>query len=543
MTCVSRKVKCDEQSPLCGGCRRLDLQCRPRTSQPQLSSRRRGAGPVKDRVKTDWKPSKILPMPPPDHEQFHGSHGSIDDGSMSHQSANSPASSTQDGKVLVPDDIRSEISSHSALSAVNRWLEDPIYTLELSNSSIPCTALASLDFWTGAPMEGVPTTSSTLDTGSTIVINKGRQHGSNYAPSTSSLPGNLASNNTDYLRNDPTSRGDMLSDSQHPQTSESMTDFVSHWIQKGNAASPLASFLPVSNDSQALFYFRENFTRLKSMRNPEWSAHTVFLQYALQRQMAMHFLLAVSHHELVIYQGLSPRLPEEARGHYETGSQLLYQSMTGERHTDHMSVMMSFLYMYVFWIRRDPVQVKRLKPLSRSVCSYIKGVGLDTILKCNRQSETTWLVSHSSPNHELEDQAPDETILSRLLVYIYDRDVYCSFYGCGGYFANYLDTDERRRRAIWTASRASLRTYWGGMYPINEAMLDFEDETTQGMHFDLIIISQLVNVYSQGYDQDGSTEKEAGLMERLDRLRTVRKKFKVGEVQIINKKEGIFSCV
>lgn len=519
MTCISRKVKCDEQRPLCGGCRRLSIQCNWRQTQPQLSVRRKGTGLIRDRDKTNWKPPKILPVPRQNEGGLQSIRETSEDSATSNWAANSPLSSMNDQKALIRNEPKSGIPLSLDISATDSLIPDQTSMLELSENPMTYLALANMEFQRPVSANElainsglVPETWMDMD-GKDISVQEALS-------SASSMPGILTEIDMERLVESSDDQGEVLSSEIISRSTPLIPDLLSRLFVRTNAANPLNSYIPISDDSQALFYFRDTFARLKSMRDPQWSVHEVFLHYASQRQMAMHFLLAVSHHELVMNQGLNSRLPDEARGHYETGSQLLYQSMTGRRSTDHMGVLMSFLYMYVFWIRRDVLQSKRLRPLSRSVYNYVKALDVDALVT-SKGSSPTLFSPYPSLELEVEDQVPNEIILSRLLVYLYDRDVYCSFYGSGGYFANYIDTDEERRQAIWVASRGSLQRYWGKLYPITEALQDFDDEMIQGMHFDLIIMQQLINDYSRHYQQDAEKERQASLTSKLDSHRLV----------------------
>ena len=58
---MSKKVKCDETKPICARCERLKLTCIWEPPREKLASRRRGFGPVKERLREDWTPPSIVP--------------------------------------------------------------------------------------------------------------------------------------------------------------------------------------------------------------------------------------------------------------------------------------------------------------------------------------------------------------------------------------------------------------------------------------------------------------------------------------------------
>lgn len=227
---------------------------------------------------------------------------------------------------------------------------------------------------------------------------------------------------------------------------------------------PMISAL-TSDDNEVLSYFRITFSQLKSTRNHAWSAHAVFLYQASRKQTALHFLLAVSHNEFAIHCGVpsnGSNIVHEAREHYERGSQLLLQNMTGRTSPDHVGDLISFLYMYMFWMRRNTVYPQRLRQISKGVLTYV--TTHDVLSLCARAAFES-LSSNLSGDTADERTQNDCALLARILIYLYDRDVYCSFFGCGGHFVDYLDFDTGRRRNLFTISRTSLHRYWGNDYP------------------------------------------------------------------------------
>jgi hypothetical protein len=270
------------------------------------------------------------------------------------------------------------------------------------------------------------------------------------------------------------------------------------------------------DDTEALSYFRTTFSQLKSTINHVWSAHAVFLYQASRKQTALHFLLAVSHNELAIHSSASPDgsiLSHEVRKHYERGSNLLLQSITSQASSDHVGDLISFLYMYMFWMRRDTVYPQSLKQISRGVLTYV--TTHDAVSICGRIAYKS-LSSNLSGNASEENVQTDSALFARILIYLYDRDVYCAFYGCGGHFADYLDANPEQRRNLFAISRTSLLRYWGKDYPRDEFIQDIEQARAYEMYFDLIIMCQQINIFSQHFPSAKSGEMERALRKRLD---------------------------
>ncbi|KAL2672454.1 hypothetical protein Neosp_013165 [[Neocosmospora] mangrovei] len=125
-----------------------------------------------------------------------------------------------------------------------------------------------------------------------------------------------------------------------------------------------------TSDSQAVAFHRTVLAPMKSTQVAAVSSHTLFLDFAIQNRMALHLLLAFSHSELAIHQGYSDRPPLESYLHFQHGSQLFTQQLEAFAHTNHIAMMLSFLYLYMFWMRRHPFDVQRLRELSASVLVY-----------------------------------------------------------------------------------------------------------------------------------------------------------------------------
>jgi hypothetical protein len=169
--------------------------------------------------------------------------------------------------------------------------------------------------------------------------------------------------------------------------------------------------------------------------------------------------------------------------------------------------------MYMFWMRRDTVYPERLKQISKGVLTYV--TTHDVVSICGRVAHKS-LSSNLSGNTSEAEAQTDSALLARILIYLYDRDVYCAFYGCGGHFADYLDTNPEQRRNLFAISRTSLLLYWGKDYPRAEFIQDIEQARTYEMYFDLITICQQINVFSQSFSSAESGEMGQILRRRLD---------------------------
>ncbi|KAL6410672.1 Zn2-C6 fungal-type DNA-binding domain [Ilyonectria robusta] len=266
-----------------------------------------------------------------------------------------------------------------------------------------------------------------------------------------------------------------------------------------------------TSDMQAVSFHRVVFAPLKSTRTPAVSAHALFLNRALENCMALHFLLAVSHSELAIHQGAGVETPQESWTHFQRGSKLFLQALDPLSQPDHVAMMLSFLYMYMFWMRRSPLNVQKLRELSDSVLAYVKSYNLDEL--CASASVS------ASPHSPTSDQV----LIARILTYLYDRDGFCDFFGCGGAFASYVSQNHEKRHRIWRLSR----TTFPGTDEIPTTLglsqvPKIPDSAVLSVYFDLIAIHHDINCYSQA-PEDQTLAARVKIKRSLDRIQEVRR--------------------
>ncbi|OQE20846.1 hypothetical protein PENFLA_c015G10247 [Penicillium flavigenum] len=358
-TCISKKVKCDEQYPLCRRCVRLRLQCEWPVYQPSMSTRRRGLGPIKSRHA--WTPPPILPIRQSEAEPV-----DLDNLSQIEEISDSIIESPTPGH-----------DHHLETGAFNLW----------------------------------------FDTGETA-----------------------------GQPNDPAQEAELVEQENHAQVSIMLSPQLPLNFQTTPSAILFARDLGAnyahslgSNDSQAVSFYRAVFAPLKSTREAALSAHFLFLDLAMQNTMALHFLLAVSHNELAIHLSPSNHPPQESWKHFQYGSEIFLAALNPlarSSYPDHVGTMLSFLYMYMFWMRIPPLNAQNLCQLSVSVLTYVKSHRLYDLCAGSGSSSS------------------DTVLLSRILTYLYDRDGFCSFFGCGGAFASYGSENYEKRHRIWQLSKS-----------------------------------------------------------------------------------------
>ncbi|KAL4728271.1 hypothetical protein ACLX1H_005013 [Fusarium chlamydosporum] len=258
-----------------------------------------------------------------------------------------------------------------------------------------------------------------------------------------------------------------------------------------------------SDDVQAMAFHSTVLAPMKSTRKAALSSHSIFLNFAVQNPMALHFLLAFSHSELAIHHGFSHKPPLESHLHFQNGSQLFNQALVEFSPTNHIAMMLSFLYLYMFWMRRDPFDVERLRELSSSVLAYVTTFSLDEMCANSMGNAGT-----SEP-----------VTLSRVLTYIYDRDVFCGFFGCGEKFASYVGEKHDTRQRIWQLSRMpilseSQNETWFG----SDQLPETSQRKIVDVYFSLITVKYEINEHSQSSDFE-SPGKGLEIKRKLDKIR------------------------
>ncbi|KAF4964892.1 hypothetical protein FSARC_7237 [Fusarium sarcochroum] len=443
-TCSAKKVKCDEQQPRCNRCVRLGLPCEWATQQPPLASRRRGLGPIKQR--SSWTPQAITPKANGDEPETSDLLTDIDPFTIQ-ESATEPVASTGfDHELQRREPVATDRSLH-------------VFQEE---NGVPASAMTGFSELISE------------DIINSIVLPELDQDDSLDA--------------TAQLVLYPTPSFNLLS--------------VFPTFSFTYPTDPAPSI--GSDDVQAMTFHSTVLAPMKSTRKAALSSHSIFLNFAIQNPMALHFLLAFSHSELAIHQGYSHRPPLESYLHFQHGSQLFNQAVVALTPTNHIAMMLSFLYLYMFWMRRDPFDVSRLRELSSSVLAYVTTFSLDELC-----ANTTGDAGASEP-----------VTLSRTLTYIYDRDVFCGFFGCDQAFADYVGEKHDTRQRIWQLSRMPIlssvdpvETWFG-----SEQLPGTSQRRILNVYFSLITIQYEINRYSQGSEMEGLAA-DLEIRRKLERIR------------------------
>ncbi|KPI34759.1 uncharacterized protein AB675_10 [Cyphellophora attinorum] len=230
---------------------------------------------------------------------------------------------------------------------------------------------------------------------------------------------------------------------QNVPTSVSYSLLTQHMMFLSNRTTN-SSYLSNVADTTAFVYFQRIFAGLKSTRHSPTSAHFIFSQYAKKLPIAMHFLLAVSHAELCVEQRVSFQAPSESLTHFEAGSELLRVRLkTFSTARDHLETMLTYLYLFQFWLRRERWFAKELQDLSMSVLLYVKAFSLDEICGAADDDCTS-------------QDAIEKALVSRVLCYLFDRDGFAAFSGYAGFFANVAMQNAELWQKIWLRFQAAF---------------------------------------------------------------------------------------
>lgn len=252
------------------------------------------------------------------------------------------------------------------------------------------------------------------------------------------------------------------------------------------------------NDAQAADFYRMVFAPLRSTKTPAASPHFFFADYVRTRCMASHFLLAVSHSEISTFYGQAPGQSPEALQHFAIASDLFSQNLI-LANAQHMEMMLSFLYIYHFWLRRPAWNSQKLFTLSTAILIYVKRNDLDKM--CAIQDV-------SALGRQSGSSSSTAAILSRILVYLFDRDGFCAFAGIGGILATHACQHEELWQKIWRVSNTAF------------APASAFEGVTLSLYFELTLIHHHINCYSQNLIE--CPEIASDIRGRLQGLREVR---------------------
>ena len=397
-TCRSKKVKCDEQREKCGRCCRLHLLCSWQPTEPQPPLRVKRRGCGSLKSRGDsWKPKQIFPALPP---------------TTSFATAVSVSESTQKADAL--SDME---------PCIDGWVgsEEWWETIEIDAENLD---------WSEFPNDELD------DLSPPVVFGNSSADLDQYeALSSMSVEGARSSTNATLT----ISPSRPLSD---------------HHFTVPNGLD----LLPFEH--QALHHYQTVFSTYRSTKDPKWSTHKMLLNYGSYNPMIMRFILAVSINDYSIRTS-NEQLYQGAQDHFGIASGLWVETMKKGQTSDHLAVMTSFFFLYLYMTKRRNVTHHRLRKLSKSVVDFVKRHKLDTRCLGSTRSPSPDQVSGGSATMTIRQRS----LLARLIMWTFDEDVKCGFQGSGGHLAQYLSENDIRTKNIYDASRSVLENHWGSDYP------------------------------------------------------------------------------
>jgi hypothetical protein len=260
--------------------------------------------------------------------------------------------------------------------------------------------------------------------------------------------------------------------------------------------------IPLSNSMElgpegrsALGHYQTTFSIYRTTKKPSWSTHSLLLKkFGNKNSMIMNFILAVSINDISHRRELDQS--QEAHDHFKVGESALMSTIKGYSSEDHISSMVAFLLVFLYIPKRRDIPRDRIDQHSKIVLEYVRKHQLDS--RCLERLSTI-----SPPSDDFSDR--DRALLARLIIWIYDEDVKCSFQGFGGYFAAHLTLHRERTMAVYEVSRTALVAHWGSDYPPEESVDDDDNAVELELLWALTALWQDINQLPQGTDENCSS--------------------------------------
>ncbi|KAH7156029.1 hypothetical protein EDB81DRAFT_376875 [Dactylonectria macrodidyma] len=226
----------------------------------------------------------------------------------------------------------------------------------------------------------------------------------------------------------------------------------------------------------AIRHYETVFAITQTSKDPQWSLPKLLLRQASCNTMVMHFALAISLHDLDAQYDIQTDNQVLAHRHFLSGSSL-FQSAVVHHGGNHIDILACFYYIYIYMTRRKMVDKYRLQMLSQKTLDYINKLDLESLASVSGNAK---IGNQVAPN------AAIRTFLCRLVLWLYKEDVYCSFSGCAGDVARYVQEKPNLLKAIWEVSRPMLQLNWGAEYPEIQCIKDMEMSHVVDMTIELL---------------------------------------------------------
>jgi hypothetical protein len=425
--CRSRKKKCDKVFPNCSRCVQLHIVCEWPRAGPSLRDRRRGLGSLKSRQEVHWTPKPILPIVPVVAN-------SVKD--QSHQEDAKPGLRSESLSVLPQT---TQMADYIQIED-DWWL--PL-DFEIPNSLQSAISNGHLDVTTEIPNAFSLIGFQDLDL---FVPNGGSNH---------SVP--------------------------------PVISHISRSLSGCHLSLPNSLTFSVT-EHQAIAHYETVFSLYRATKDPHWSTHKVLLRLGSHNAMVMHFVLAVSLNDFSSRTHHNASF-DDAQIHFEAGAQLLIQANKDNHTKDHVAMLSSFFFLYLYMLNRGFVATQRLRHLSMTVLDYMKTYSLSAQCLIPRTTETSEFSSKFTSR--------ECSLLARLIIWIFHEDLKCGFQNSGGYLAKYLADNRTDTANIYEISRNVLELQWGEDYPDYQIVDDIENSDVLEFLYAMMPLHQDINELCQ----------------------------------------------
>lgn len=205
--------------------------------------------------------------------------------------------------------------------------------------------------------------------------------------------------------------------------------------------------------------------------------------------MLMQFLLAVSINDFGLrHENELPSI--DAQVHFKAGAQVLVEAIRNDTKKDHLALMASFFFLYIYISKGKFMSPQSLTQLSKSVLDYVKRHNLDTLCL---EAPSSLNSSHGSTLGSIRERS----VLARLIIWIFDEDLKCGCQGSGGYLARYLTEHKERTMKIYDVARSSLEAHWGADYPDRQVIDDIENSAVLEFLYEMMPLNQEIRELSE----------------------------------------------
>ncbi|KAH8821964.1 hypothetical protein F5884DRAFT_108563 [Xylogone sp. PMI_703] len=505
--CRARRIKCDEKQPVCGLCSRLNLDCYKPDPPLPLRLRRRGYGSIRSRNKSMWDPPIILPnIQQQASPTLHSNHSIAGGNEGALPRANlldtvqeiDAAGSTQNlsvtSLVTQNSNLSEELFSSTSTDGI---VEDLIATGSLQEPYAPPTPLFSqlhtlfgdaFDVMISSQEEnaqtGMDDNSFQIDPGSTLAFPALSPKGIDITTPPSRLLDDIG---TSSICASPTAMDAVSSNTLFYPTSKSLSS-----VQLISSLTPHPQYdLPEALnlggvEKTALGYYRSQFSDFRTLKGFSWSAYSIFLGVAIEHELILHLILAVS------LQGLSRQMSDQSisrlgKQHLQTGLDLLQRSLAQDD-PDHLSIMISFWLLVLFTMDNNAFTtgVQR-RELSARIYNYIYTHQLDKL--CGNLMSDNVLVSETSIDQE---SRASRSLVCKLISMLVYADVQLNFNTHGGALSEFL-LDRARFSRVRQISRNFLELNHGKEYPLSELVYDVESTECYNLYYEQHRIYHLLN--------------------------------------------------